>query len=137
MLAKNKEQALNQKIAQIQQQCEHQRKQYQSLQSYRQAYRQSLSVPDTSLSIQQVLETEAFQLHLGQALSEQDQNMKQNETYLESLRAEWRMAYAKIKTMESLVDKAKQQEDKAAEKQVQKIMDDYPRKAYPKKVDSG
>lgn len=115
------------KLAQIQQELAAAKNQLGELQVYLADYFNTVSNQQGQIhSAAQLGQYQNFISKLKEAIQRQQQDIKQREQVLQAQTQKWFEASNKLKTMDELIEKARQQEEREADAREQKILDDRP-----------
>lgn len=124
-LAERKKQQADQFLAASRQRVEQDKRTMEQLDQYMSEYQQNyLGANAEGLSGAQLHTQQAFLQKIQDAKSTQQQAMEQNKRELEVVEQHWKEAYAKVKGVEKLKDKAVNAEAMAEEKALQQQLDE-------------
>lgn len=130
-LKQQEERAAAKKFANAQQEVQREMQQLQMLEKYQGDYFSSLHDNQGrggagSLSAQQLDKYQMFLARLHKAIENQRQVLVIKEKGLEVARQEWAESNARLKALDSLVEKMVREEERAQDKQEQRLIDDLP-----------
>ena len=91
------------------------------LSEYQQTYRQE---SESGLAIDQLRNYQAFMNKIAVAIEQHKKSMQMNKKQLEHVKQHWAQMHGKFKAIDSLVDKALDNEQKAIDKALQKQLDE-------------
>lgn len=115
------------KLADLQQQLHQARLQCEELQGYLKDYFQTLSQQRQQVhQASQLALYQAFVTRLEQAIQYQREVIRQREMAVQAQTRKWVAASERLRTMDDLINRARQQEEIEADKREQKILDDRP-----------
>lgn len=115
------------KLADLQQQLHQARRQCEELQGYLKDYFQTISTQRQQVhQASQLALYQAFITRLEQAIQYQQQLIRQREMAVMAQTKKWVAASERLRTMDDLIARARQQEELEADKKEQKIQDDRP-----------
>ena len=124
-LAERKKQQADQFLAASRQRVEQDKRTMEQLDQYMSEYQQNyLGVNAEGLSGAQLHAQQAFLQKIQDAKTAQQQAMEQNRRELAVVEQHWKEAYAKVKGVEKLKDKAIDAENMAEEKALQQQLDE-------------
>lgn len=115
------------KLAELQRELEGARNQLQELEGYLKEYFQTIQGQQSRVTqASQLGLYQAFISRLQVAINRQGELIQQRQLAVQAQTQKWIQASARLKTMDQLIEKARQQEELEASKREQKIMDDRP-----------
>ncbi len=115
------------KLAQLQQNLLAARQQKSELESYLSEYFETIANHTKQVNqARQLGLYQAFISRLQQAINNQGEKIKQHEMAFQKQTQKWIAANAKLKSMDDLIERAKQEEALIEAKKEQKLMDDRP-----------
>lgn len=118
------------KLADLQKQLLQARKQLEDLQGYLKDYFASVNAGRMQITqASQLGLYQAFIQRLQEAIKHQGQLIRQREMVVQAQTRKWLEASTRLKTMDDLIARARQQEELAEDKREQKILDDRPFRA--------
>lgn len=121
------ERAEARKLAELQQQLLQARRQCEELQSYLKDYFQTLANQRQQVhQASQLALYQAFVTRLELAIQYQQQVIRQREMSVQAQSKKWVAASERLRAMDELITRARQQEELEADKREQKIQDDRP-----------
>lgn len=123
------EQQQAKKFAQAQQALQQEQAQLDMLKKYQQDYFAGLSsgVENTAIiSASQLEKYQQFLSRLHKAIENQQQMVVIKKKSVEVARQEWAQANARLKALDNLIERLQQEEQRIADKQEQKLIDDLP-----------
>lgn len=126
-LKQQQERAEARKLAELQQQLQQARRQCDELQSYLKDYFQTLANQRQQVhQASQLALYQSFVTRLEQAIQYQQQVIRQREMSVQAQSKKWVAASERLRAMDELITRARQQEELEADKREQKIQDDRP-----------
>lgn len=130
-LKQQEERTAAKKFAGAQQEAQRELQQLQMLEKYQQDYFSSLHdnqgrAAGHSLSAQQLDKYQMFLARLHKAIENQRQVLVIKEKGVEAARKEWAEANARLKALDSLIEKMVIEEEQMKDKQEQRLIDDLP-----------
>ncbi|HKM37429.1 MAG TPA: flagellar export protein FliJ [Thiopseudomonas sp.] len=124
-MAKNEEREAAGKLGQSQATLEQARQQLESLQQYRDDYQQQwIDKGQTGVSGQWLMNYQRFLSQLEVAIEQQDKSLAWHDSNLNKARAAWQQAYARVEGLRKLVQRYREEAQKVASKQEQKMLDE-------------
>ena len=118
------------KLADLQQQLQVARQQCSELQHYLQEYFNNITLQQQHVhQASQLALYQAFVNRLQQAIRQQQQLIMQREMAVQAQTQKWITASQRLRTMDDMILRARQQEELEADKKEQKILDDRPFRA--------
>ncbi|NPU94091.1 MAG: flagellar export protein FliJ [Gammaproteobacteria bacterium] len=118
------------KLADMQQQLIQARRQHEELQGYLREYFTAIST--TRQQVKQASQLglyQSFITRLQDAIQHQGQLIRQREQVVQAQTRKWLEASSRLKSLDDLIARARQQEELAADKREQKIQDDRPHRS--------
>lgn len=113
------------KLSQYQQTLQHAQEQLQNLQQYRDDYQQQwIDKGQTGVSGQWLMNYQRFLSQLEVAIEQQEKSLAWHEHNLSSSQKIWQQAYARLEGLRKLVQRYREDAQKAADKQEQKLLDE-------------
>lgn len=126
-LKQQEERTQAKKLADIQQGLAAARNQLTELESYLADYFSTATHQQRQIqSAAQLGQYQIFISKLKEAIERQKQDIKQREKALQAQTKNWFEASNKLKTMDELIEKARQQEEREEDQKEQKLLDDRP-----------
>lgn len=126
-LKQQAERAEARKLADLQRELEAARNQLGELEGYLKEYFQTIQGQQSRVTqASQLGLYQAFISRLQLAISRQGELIKQRQAAVNAQSRKWIQASAKLKTMDQLIEKARQQEELEDSRREQKLMDDRP-----------
>lgn len=123
-LASLKQQEAAKQLAEATRAQQEQRQQAEQLQSYQEEYRQQFLANTAVQSSYSLRNGQRFFDKLDEAVATQFRRSDLSEENLDHYRQEWQRAHGREQNMSKLIDSKAQQEEKHAEAQLQKALDD-------------
>ncbi len=124
-----KEKAAAEQVGQARKQLSQAEQQLSTLFSYRNDYRQNLvNLGAEGISPMLFRDYHTFLERLDSAINQQNQRLDKVDSQLKNALSEWASANGKLKAMDSLIERVKQEEEKIEDKREQRILDDRPRR---------
>ena len=115
------------KLANLQQQLEQAKQQRIELESYLAEYFQTIQQQQSQVTqASQLGLYQSFISRLQLAIRRQGELVQQHQAAVKAQTKRWVEANARLKTMDQMIDKARQQEDLEESRREQKLMDDRP-----------
>ena len=125
-LAVRKEEAALKQLQRAQQLLQQEREKESQLQQYMKDYQSQLQQQQQgNLHIQSYLNLQNFMAQLGQAMTQQQNQITQAEKQVAACLASWRQLHEKKKGMQEHIEKCRQQEQVEQDKQEQKLIDEF------------
>lgn len=113
------------KLSQYQQALQHAQEQLQNLQQYRDDYQQQwIDKGQTGVSGQWLMNYQRFLSQLEVAIEQQEKSLAWHEHNLSGSQKIWQQAYARLEGLRKLVQRYREDAQKAADKQEQKLLDE-------------
>lgn len=126
-LKQQAEQQEAKKLAHLQRELEAARQQCHELENYLAEYFSSIQSQQAAISrASQLGAYQAFITRLQEAIRRQGEVINQHQAAVQAQTQKWIQANAKLKTMDQLIEKARQQEDLEDSRREQKQMDELP-----------
>lgn len=125
-LKEQEERAQAKKFAQVQQELQQENDQLSMLQRYQADYFNGLTSGGAGLSAQQLDKYQMFLARLHKAIENQRQVVVIKQQAVEAARVQWAQANARLKALDSLIEKMKFEEQQQQDKQDQRLIDDLP-----------
>ena len=123
-LARQQEDELRDQLLGQEEQLKSQEAQLSSMERYNQDFQQELRLQHHPASGEQLSRQRHFLGELARAMGAQENQIKQQQQRLESLRGAWYQLHQKNQLIEELCNKIRHEVDIQAEKQLQKMLDD-------------
>ncbi len=124
-MAKNEEREAVGKLGQSQAALQQAQQQLESLQQYRDDYQQQwIDKGQTGVSGQWLMNYQRFLSQLEVAIEQQDKSLAWHNSNLNKARAAWQQAYARVEGLRKLVQRYRDEAQKVASKQEQKMLDE-------------
>lgn len=110
--------------------------QLQNLQQYRDDYQQQwISQGQAGVSGQWLMNYQRFLSQLEVAIEQQEKSLAWHENNVNISQAAWQQAYARLEGLRKLVQRYRQEAQKAADKQEQKLLDEMAQRLMAKQAE--
>lgn len=124
-MAKNEEREAAGKLGQQQSALQQAQQQLENLQQYRDDYQQQwIDKGQTGVSGQWLMNYQRFLSQLEVAVEQQSKSLSWHEHNLNQARTVWQQAYARVEGLRKLVQRYREEAQKTADKQEQKMLDE-------------
>lgn len=130
VLFERKEQQAAQKLQDYRSQLEQERAQLKQLDDYAEHYLQAYAQRKHAIRPQEFISYSSFIQRLGDLRKDQQQKLDRMLPLEVKLQEEWRNSHQKTKSMQDLIERLKNEEHLAHDKQFQKVLDDLVTQAY-------
>jgi len=125
-----REKAAAESVGQARKQLSQAEQQLSALSTYRNDYRQNLvNLGSEGVSVMMFRDYRTFLNRLDVAIDQQNQRLDTMGKQLNRALDEWAKANGKLKAMDSLIARVRQEEEKLEDKREQRILDDRPRRS--------
>lgn len=134
-MAKNEEREAAGKLAHYQSALQQAQQQLENLQQYRDDYQQQwIDKGQTGVSGQWLMNYQRFLAQLEVAVEQQNKSLAWHEHNLSQARTVWQQAYARVEGLRKLVQRYRDDAQKSADKQEQKMLDEMAQRLMAQQV---